>query len=734
MKKILLFAAMMLAVVSTWAIPAHRGAAKVQQPDGTMLTITLNGDEFYSFVTTDDGYTVLLNVNGGYEYARREGNRLVSTGVLAHDAAVRPASEQALLQGQSKRMTDREAVERSKVARSDRDGRPSKIQRYDYSKFKGLIILIEFSDKTFSMDDPASFYDHMVNDEGFTGYVDENGDNVRCTGSVRDYFDEQSGGRFKPHFDIVGPVKVGYRSTLANNNTTNVFKSALSLANSSVNYADYDTDNDGVVDMVFFLCAGPSSSFSGNYSGYLWPHRSRLYGASYDGKSFSDYACSTELYGWTSDPSSMTIEGIGTFCHEFSHVLGFPDFYDADYSQSGGESHHPGEWDLMAGGGGHNYSRTPCGYSLFERYSLGWAAPEVITSEGSYSMGALNESNTGFILKTPENLEYFILENRQQTGWDYYLPGHGMLVCRVDSSSWSVWLNNTVNNNPNHNYYELLRAGNSTEGDVASDPFPGTASVSLLTNETTPNLHTWTGKSNEFVIHSITEASGEITFDVLYEGNMVSMIEDFENMPVTTSTSQANVQGNFATWTFTKANVMSPTEEGSKFGENAVGILSGGALTMTSDFNKTAYLVQLHVYNPTTTSPKFKLSYSVDQGASWTALSDVKIVNSNTEDYLTWSIKTDQPVRYRLNVTGGSSSKKCYIDDFSIYYGEDIVHGGGVVGDVTGDGEVDVADVNAVINMMLGKAPIADEADVTGDGEVDITDVNIIVNIMLGKA
>lgn len=732
MKRVLLVTAMVLTLVSAWAIPAHKGAVQVLQPDGTSLTIQLNGDEFYSFVTTSDGYTVLQNSQGAYEYARREGQQLVSTGVMAHDSQQRSANETALLQGLSKRMTDREAVEVSKVKRAQSHGRPEHIQRYDYTKFKGLIILIEFTDVSFSMDNPSDFYDHMVNDEGYTGYYDNSGSWVNCTGSVRDYFDDQSSGLFKPHFDIVGPVRVNYKSTVVNNNTSSVFRSALSLANSMVDYSQYDTDNNGVVDMVFFQCAGMSSSFGGNNSGLLWPHRSRLYGATFDGKSFSDYACSTELYGWEDSPSTITVEGIGTFCHEFSHVLGFPDFYDADYEGSGGESHHPGDWDLMAGGGGHNYARTPCGYSLFERYSLGWAAPVVIEDEGTYLIEPVHVGNTGYILKTPETSEYFIIENRQRAGWDYYLPGNGMLVCRVDSSNWNVWLNNKVNNNPNHNYYELLRAGNTSEGDWASDPFPGTANVTFISNETSPSLKTWTGKPNIFLIHSITENSSNISFDVRRVDNVEFMVEDFEDMPVTTSTNQTGVEGKFATWNFSKCNVMSPTEEGYVNETKGVGIVSGGALTMASNLMSNIYMVKIRVNNPTTTSPKIKLSYSLDDGASWVALTDVKTMSANSMKELLWSIKTSEPVRFRVNLSGGSSTKKCYLDDFTIYVDGEIQQG--IVGDVNGDGTVDISDVNAVINMMLGKADIVDAADVNGDGNVDISDVNAVINIMLGKA
>ena len=75
-----------------------------------------------------------------------------------------------------------------------------------------------------------------------------------------------------------------------------------------------------------------------------------------------------------------------TICHEFSHVLGLPDFYDTDYEGSGGESHHPGDWSVMAGGNHLNNSRTPCAYSLYERMAVGFTEPMVINAKGHYTL------------------------------------------------------------------------------------------------------------------------------------------------------------------------------------------------------------------------------------------------------------------------------------------------------------------------------------------------------------
>lgn len=132
----------------------------------------------------------------------------------------------------------------------------------------------------------------------------------------------------------------------------------------------------------------------------------------------------------------------------------------------------------MAGGADYNHGRSPVGYSYYERYALGWAQGNTITESGSYTLNPVNTSREGYILRTPVENEFFVFENRQKTGWDTYLPGHGMLVTRVDSTNINVWANNTINCNPAHNYFELLRAGNSKTGDSPSDPFPARLPIS----------------------------------------------------------------------------------------------------------------------------------------------------------------------------------------------------------------------------------------------------------------
>ncbi|MBO4451278.1 MAG: M6 family metalloprotease domain-containing protein [Bacteroidaceae bacterium] len=528
MKKVVLaLVVMMLGVISAKAVPAMGNLVKVQQPDGTTVSIRLVGDEYLHYNITTDGYSVVKNDRGYYVYAQRSAEgQLVPTAQIAHDEAARPASEVAFLASIKKYIQPdmSEMIVQEKSREQQRRQQASQQRRgpnYDYSKFHGLVILVEYNDRTFDTDDFKETITAAITEEGYTGYYDYNGHRVNCTGSVYDYFNDNSMGMFQPKFDIVGPVQVDrsqYYPRGTSSSASQLMVDVINAVDPDVNFKDYDTDGDGEVDMIYFIFAGHGANVGGNDSRLLWPHASSIYNPQTyqwvykDGVRLGRYACSTELTG--SDKYSRQIDGIGTICHEFSHVLGLPDFYDTDYEGSGGESNDPGNWSVMAGGCYNNNSRTPSGYSLFERYMLGFATPEVINGEGSFTLNPLPESNTGFRINTPVKKEYFILENRQQKRWDQYLPGHGMLVFRVDSTNANVWRENSVNNNPKHNYYELVRArGPLSSG--AGDPFPGSGRKTTLNNSTTPaNLLTWSGKETQWGLNNIKETSGVISFDI----------------------------------------------------------------------------------------------------------------------------------------------------------------------------------------------------------------------------
>ena len=519
--------------MAAFSRPALTGTAVVKQPDGTTLTIRLVGDEYRSFTTTADGYTLTRNGEGYYVYAALGSDgRLAPTELVAHDAAVRTAREVAYTESVGKRLTPAIGERQSEVKRRNQAARAQvlagrRAAGYDYGKFRGLVILVEYNDCSFRYSDYADIMEKMINQDGYTGESRTNiSTTVRCTGSMRDYFRDNSSGAFVPTFDVVGPVKVNRSQYYPrpdgdsyNNNYGQLMLDAVNAADGLVNFKDYDVDGNGVVDMIYFIFAGLPSYIVGNDQRLLWPHQSDLSYFTYtrkDGVYLGRYACSTELYG---QEDYSVLEGIGTMTHEFSHILGLPDFYDTNNANDE-DCVNPGLWSVMAGGADGNYGRTPVNYSLFERYALGFATPEVIGEAGTYSMAAIHKSNTGFRLNTPVRKEFFLLENRQREKWDAVLPGHGMLIFRVDSTNSRAWTDNSVNDAPRHPYYELVRAKSESSPsttDSGRDPFPGTGRVTTINNETSPaSLLTWAGLENEFGLRGITEKSGIISFEAYY--------------------------------------------------------------------------------------------------------------------------------------------------------------------------------------------------------------------------
>lgn len=685
-KLALLLMALTLALAAS-AEPAHPQPATLLQPNGESLKIKLVGDEFYHFNTTVDGYTVINN-KGSWEYAVPNGDNLVASGMMAHDPAARTAQEIQFLAKIDKGITDRAQLAQGTKLRAQRDLKNINLKSpvIDYSKFRGLIILINYTDRQFGMSNPNAFYNSLCNTPNYTGFY-HNNRFQSCTGSVRDYYYDNSMGQFDPEFDIVGPVTVNWQATEGNNNARTIFRNALSQVDSQVDFSQYDADNDGYIDMVFFMVAGYSSSYSGNNGGYLWPHMSYLWG-SYDGKQMGRYASSCEIYGWESQGSTMP-NAIGTICHEFGHVMGLPDLYDTDYNDGGGQSNDPGDWDIMAGGSHVNYGRTPVGYSLWERWELGFADEPAELTPGTKTLTAINSSNTGYKLSTPNENEFFLFENRQANKWDSALPGHGLVITRVDYSDPSVWDYNTVNCDPSHNYYELVRAN----GDRV--PFPGNTNVTEINSTTNPALITWGGEACQYGLSQITESNRVITFDVVNDVIPSKMVETFESMPA--SSNAVDQLGNFATWSFTRAKVAA---NASANGTMACSLTSPSVLSMTSDVAVKAYKLSMKAVNTSTATAKLQLSYSTDEGQEWTAMSSQEI-EGGADATISWNFSLNQPVRFRLSETSGSKTKPLIIDDITIHYTDSTAYNLRVAGtQVNGVNMGNLSQINGVEGLV----------------------------------
>ena len=683
---LLTIAAAVACALGARAVPACPEARTVTQPDGSTVTIQLHGDEFFHYTATADGYTVELDDEGYYVYVTLADGATQRSGVAAHDQASRGEAELAFLSTITTGLVP-DVAGAAKVAKAEANGdyaqtgllTASTKSSYDYSNFRGLVILAQFNDLSFSRDDIDTVFTNMLSQKDYAGVPSTDGTSIDAyTGSVRDYYYSTSAGLFDATFDVVGPVTVDYSCKFMSGATytVRIARAVLAAADSMVDYSDYDTDGDGYVDMFYIIYAGYGSNYTGNDEGYVWPHATSMSGYSLDGVTFRRYACSNEIYGWEST-SSTTLEGIGTICHEFSHVLGLVDEYDTDGTGSGGTSVVPDTWSIMSGGNYLNYGRTPPSYSAFERYQAGFMTPTEITANGEYTLRSLDDYNEAYRINTTVDKEYYLLENRRRSGWNAYLPGSGMLVFRVDSTDTSVWSQNTINCNPDHQYYELVRAA-YTGSDSAYDPFPGSGKVKKLTNSTDPSIQSWTGTDTPYELLLITESNAGVITLTVGQDETVKLVEDFEKIATFTGDA-SSIEGVFTTWDFTSCNVMSCTSSSGN-GSKAVSFYKGGYLTSLDFKASTLEEVSFTAWNNNSLrNATVHLYVSTDYGSTWTEYYEedctaaTTLKSSSTDVEFVYPIDiTGEATMIKILVDGGLGSNYITIDDVTVVYSGDI--------------------------------------------------------------
>lgn len=326
-------------------------------------------------------------------------------------------------------------------------------------EFKGLVILVEFEDVIFTIDNPKEYFFNLLNASGYS----HNG----AKGSARDYFIANSDSLFIPMFDVIGPITLSRKMEYYGKDGENgeeihaqeMITEACLIAHDSlkVDFSAYDMDNNDFVDMIYVFFASYGQQENENSKEYIWPHAGNIENSlgNLNGKRVSRYICSPELMG---SPPEKTPSAIGIFCHEFSHFLGLPDFYNT-LSSSG---FTPNNWSIMDRGNYLDNARCPAGYSSFERESLGWLEVPVVESTGEIILSpiarSVNNCDTLRAFKVLVNSkEAFYFENRKFEKWDTYLPSQGMIVFYVDKSNPDLWNKNEVNTNFSHHNYELIR-------------------------------------------------------------------------------------------------------------------------------------------------------------------------------------------------------------------------------------------------------------------------------------
>lgn len=529
--------------VSALAKPARQGVFEIKTSDGSTIEVRLTGDEFCHQYFSSDGYP-LIETSDGFNYCTIDSDlNLVDSGIKATSIESRSTETKAFLKTidlkslpallERRMLTLSENARRNyKVARSQvnqyaaqasTDGPPYK-QGYGlfpmtkfpgYGSQKALVILVEYQDVKFQdayTVDAKDYFTRMLNEEGFCD------PRYGGTGSAAQYFRENSMGAFHPEFDVLGPVTLSRnRSYYGANQFGNdvrpieMIKEACSLVDDIVDFKDYDRDGDGLIDNIYVYYAGQGEA-SGGPPESIWPHSYSLDEARepatyFDGVRLNAYACSNE---WEVVGKKAYPDGIGTFVHEFSHVLGLPDLYGT----GAGNPFTPGCWSALDYGPYNNDGKTPPNYGAFERYALGWGKPISLTKSGTVSLSEIS-NNRFAIIPTDKDTEFYLLENRQQTGWDEFIPHHGMLIWHIDYIE-ERWTRNTVNTNSARQLVDLVEADDiRSSSTITGDSFPGTADVTEFSYFSKPALKMWDGTQIDCEIKNIAESDdGIITFDV----------------------------------------------------------------------------------------------------------------------------------------------------------------------------------------------------------------------------
>lgn len=517
----------LLGATTAFAIPAKRVFRTIVQPDGSSVKAMQVGDEYAHYYVDEYGTPMDFDANGTLRYIKADANgNVIFSPMAAANASVRTTEAKEFVRSISADALERSINLRSSKARMSRvkQTQPLKsaakaqsgtVPQYGMGLFTSnyprtgevhsLVFLVEYQDVKFKVPDTQRFFDDMLNKEGFNEY---NG-----TGSARDYFLEQSHDNFRPHFDVYGPVTLPNKMAYYGENRfgqdlrpQEMVLHAAEILKDEIDFSLYDYDNNGQVDNIYIIYAGLGEN-SGGHSTSVWPHSYEIpNGPEYNGKKIYAYACSNEI-------ADGKPEGIGTFCHEYSHVLGLPDLYGTSTTLPC----TPKSWSIMDYGSYNNDSRTPPNYSAFERNALGWMQPTVAEGPESVELDAIHVSNRAYLIQTQNTNEFFLIENRQREGWDKYLPGHGMLLWHIDFDQ-ATWDSNSVNNNRTHQHVDIVEAIGRTADSpatLAGYPFPGTTGKTSITRDTSPALVDWYGTGIDMPITDIAENEGLISFNLL---------------------------------------------------------------------------------------------------------------------------------------------------------------------------------------------------------------------------
>lgn len=597
-KTIISLALALLGIANLYAAKAKNNIAKLTLADGTTVSATLHGDESFHYYALLDGTPLKQDEQGKY--------------VISSAQEMLSRRQSAYQRREAKRLDTRATgIGTTTPSYFPHTGSP-----------KALVILVQFQDVKFKSSDPVATFDHYLNADMGTAapsadaQVFSTSEQFTNYGSVREYFKDSSLGKFTPQFDVVGPVTVSQKSEYygadegddTDKNFEQMISEACALVADKVDFSQYDSDNDNFVDLVYVIYAGYSQSISGNSDDCLWPKSGTDYFYKYDtkgnklmpqqnliynGKRICRYGINNEVNYTEQDldkDGKPLLNGIGVFCHEFSHTLGLSDHYETNYS--GADNQTPEYWDLMDAGEYTDNGYRPTPYTPWEKMIMGWATPTTLDgaqaqqltlepydiASQAYKIDAdvtddnfrINENYGKQNVTTEEKAklmerakgEYLLLQNIRNEGWYKHLPGYGMLVWRIDYSDYDkVSLSDLPNNEIGIPRIMIVPADGlvinqaNTEGNngpytaeeywesLANDPFPAynignkdeNGNATDINSLTEVKLNWSTMASRPLYNIAKDEATGLVTFDYLKDfsatGIKGAIINNDENTP-----------------------------------------------------------------------------------------------------------------------------------------------------------------------------------------------------------
>ena len=468
LKQLSLIICLILCSLTTWAAKAESIPVQVRQADGSVVTVILRGDEHINWYTTLDGVLLVQGEDNNYYIGKVEkSGNLIATKQLAHEAHTRSQAERNLIAKQDKEKFfayvnkiaeesenayDNSPLTRGPIIDSGYNGVPY----FPHTGSpKALVILAEFQDTTFTIQDTKKvFTNYLMNEDHFSDKRYNQDQNYK---GVRGYFKDCSYGKFTPVFDVVGPIKLPKAHAVygaGNDRMDLLLADACAAVDGMVNFADYDANNDGIVDLVYVIYAGHSANTSGNKDTNIWPKSGTItISNKFDGKSIRRYGVSNELNGSEkTSKNNKKINGIGLFCHEFSHTLGLPDIYAYNTDAENQDNQGMEYWDIMDGGTGIRGGRVPASYLAWEREVMGWMNIDELKNDITINnLKSIDNGGKAYKIVNPKNSnEYIVLQSIQKgvwnQGWGDNTYGKGLFAYRISYKSGKVNIFDYPNN------------------------------------------------------------------------------------------------------------------------------------------------------------------------------------------------------------------------------------------------------------------------------------------------